>query len=924
MTGFDEVRVGGYTVSNLIQISEGGFGLIFSCSDGRGTTFALKKCSVERQESFDIVQKEVMLLKRFKDCPYIVTLLGESVNVQRGESYILLEMCSGGHLLDKINKMNAENGIINTRDVCSLFSQVLTAIKFLHTSRPRAIVHRDIKCENVLFGTLTQGGPMVAKLCDFGSCVEGITPLRDVAERTSAEEVIGRESTPAYRAPEMVDLYMRNLLTEKTDIWALGCLLFCICFQRHPFQEAGPLGILNGVVMPPSGTLACDSRLAALIMRMLDFDPEARPDVSACLESVSAVAQNQALPAHHIPEEVQKIKAERDANAAKRLAKNKLAAEKAKRGMAGIIAKKKDTQGGLAQNSVAARRLAQMRGGTVESSVRTTAPNNSILSSAPVNDFFSNASSTTTSSAGFQDDFGNGAKGTSSGASTFDPFADTKSGSETSNSFATNSGNDPFATNAANTTTSADQTAFSDWSDPAPAAPAKVDDFHATKAQGFDNFDSSRAQNSSNGAAFDSISAGFDNSSATAFDEPEPEPAAAPSSLGKLFAAVVDEDAASDFGGAPQPKNNDFASSSSFDFGNASSGVDPFTSSGNVSDPFGNASGTVTGSDFAPTTADCFQGDPQEEFQEDAFRLPSAPASARNSVAVRPESGELQDLVHSLSASTIDTSPRLDSLQSPSSMIARVAAPIDDFLAPPTPQQQANESYSNAGNDFFEASNAAPTPGKTDVLSLFNDVPAPDAKPTMLSNSMSGANMNAFDALGLGNGITPPKPVVKVAVAGQQMQHVMSDAGGAFGTGYAQLASPVPSPRVTGLGSMGTPTNASSAQYLSTPLRNQQFNLGNTMGGNGASMQQMGRIAALGSPASQQQQQQPRQNQQEEKPQSFIDFGNPSSLLSGGLELNKSAQTSGQGQPHARATGTSASRAGVSGAPDPFANLNAF
>ena len=38
-------------------------------------------------------------------------------------------------------------------------------------------------------------------------------------ERSAAEEIISKETTPMYRAPEMIDLFLRDKLTEKTDIW---------------------------------------------------------------------------------------------------------------------------------------------------------------------------------------------------------------------------------------------------------------------------------------------------------------------------------------------------------------------------------------------------------------------------------------------------------------------------------------------------------------------------------------------------------------------------------------------------------------------------------------------------------------------------------------------------------------------------------
>ena len=73
-----------------------------------------------------------------------------------------------------------------------------------------------------------------------------------------------------YRAPEMIDLYLRPMLTEKTDIWALGCVLYAMCFLTHPFADGSSLGILNGKVTFPADSPYDPSSVHALIMRMLD------------------------------------------------------------------------------------------------------------------------------------------------------------------------------------------------------------------------------------------------------------------------------------------------------------------------------------------------------------------------------------------------------------------------------------------------------------------------------------------------------------------------------------------------------------------------------------------------------------------------------------------------------------------------------
>ena len=48
-----------------------------------------------------------------------------------------------------------------------------------------------------------------------------------------------------YRAPELIDQYNSAVSDERSDVWALGCLLYLLASCKHPFQDAGNLSILN-------------------------------------------------------------------------------------------------------------------------------------------------------------------------------------------------------------------------------------------------------------------------------------------------------------------------------------------------------------------------------------------------------------------------------------------------------------------------------------------------------------------------------------------------------------------------------------------------------------------------------------------------------------------------------------------------------
>lgn len=55
-----------------------------------------------------------------------------------------------------------------------------------------------------------------------------------------------------YRAPEQVDTWSNHEIGVPSDIWALGCILYMLCFRKHPFEDSAKLAILNANYNIPS------------------------------------------------------------------------------------------------------------------------------------------------------------------------------------------------------------------------------------------------------------------------------------------------------------------------------------------------------------------------------------------------------------------------------------------------------------------------------------------------------------------------------------------------------------------------------------------------------------------------------------------------------------------------------------------------
>jgi AP2-associated kinase len=121
------------------------------------------------------------------------------------------------------------------------------------------------------------GGDGLWKLCDFGSTSTNHRRFEKADEMGLEEDTIRKHTTPAYRAPEMWDLFRREIINEKVDIWALGCLLYRIAYLKLPFDGESKLQILNGNYRIPEAP-RYSATVTDLIRDMLSASPDKRPD----------------------------------------------------------------------------------------------------------------------------------------------------------------------------------------------------------------------------------------------------------------------------------------------------------------------------------------------------------------------------------------------------------------------------------------------------------------------------------------------------------------------------------------------------------------------------------------------------------------------------------------------------------------------
>ncbi|XP_027693123.1 serine/threonine-protein kinase Nek1 isoform X3 [Vombatus ursinus] len=248
----------------LQKIGEGSFGkaiLVKSREDYK--QYVIKEINISRMSSKEREEsrREVEVLANMKH-PNIV-LYRESFE-ENGSLYIVMDYCEGGDLYKRIN---AQKGVLFPEDqILDWFVQICLALKHVHD---RKILHRDIKSQNIF---LTKDGTV--QLGDFGIA----RVLNSTLEL--ARTCIG---TPYYLSPEICENKPYN---NKSDIWALGCVLYEMCTLKHAFEAGNMknlvLKIISGSFPPVSLHYSYDLR--SLLSHLFKRNPRDRPSVNSILE----------------------------------------------------------------------------------------------------------------------------------------------------------------------------------------------------------------------------------------------------------------------------------------------------------------------------------------------------------------------------------------------------------------------------------------------------------------------------------------------------------------------------------------------------------------------------------------------------------------------------------------------------------------
>lgn len=179
-----------------------------------------------------------------------------------------MEYADGGDLSTKIKNLKKDGQRFEENEIINYFSQICEGMKYCHDKK---LLHRDIKSQNIF---LTSDGKV--KIGDFG--------ISKILESTK-ENVKTLVGTPWYLSPEIIENQWYNL---KSDIYALGVVLYELWTQKHPFKaesiHALAIKIVTGEYEQIPEVYSQD--LKYLVDNLLSKDPEQRMTINEIINYI--------------------------------------------------------------------------------------------------------------------------------------------------------------------------------------------------------------------------------------------------------------------------------------------------------------------------------------------------------------------------------------------------------------------------------------------------------------------------------------------------------------------------------------------------------------------------------------------------------------------------------------------------------------
>ncbi|KAK3129390.1 hypothetical protein QOZ80_6BG0478790 [Eleusine coracana subsp. coracana] len=252
-------------------IGGGGYGPVYKGILG-GKTVAIKLLRPHGSQGFPEYQQEMVVLSRLEH-PHIVRLLG----VCPESCSLVYEHLPNGTLLERLTTTGGAAGL-SWKDRVRILDEQRSALSYLHSSRPHAIIHADVKLSNVLLDARD-----ASRLGDFGTA-------RAVHVKPLEEETIGRRTGPMGTTGYMDPVFfMTGELTTESDAYAFGVVVLQLLTGlldlnvADQAREALRMDAVHSVLDSSAGAWphVQAERLLKLALRCCSLDRKRRPAITS-------------------------------------------------------------------------------------------------------------------------------------------------------------------------------------------------------------------------------------------------------------------------------------------------------------------------------------------------------------------------------------------------------------------------------------------------------------------------------------------------------------------------------------------------------------------------------------------------------------------------------------------------------------------
>ena len=269
-------KVGHYDI--VEELGRGGMGVVYKGFEANlNRHVAIKLMSEALAHDPQVVERflrEARSMAQLND-PHIIQIY--MIGDDQGQPFFAMEFVEG----ESLSQMLRREGKLESKHAAGIIAQAAQGLSVAHD---RGVVHRDIKPANLM---ITPRG--LVKVADFGIALANSDFEKKL---TGTGEFVG---TPGYLSPEVC---LGKQVDQRSDVFALGIVLFEMLAGRMPFTDQSPLGLMLEVVqadIPDVRSLGADvgQPLVSVLNKMLAKDPAQR--YQSCHDLLTDLAKTGAI-----------------------------------------------------------------------------------------------------------------------------------------------------------------------------------------------------------------------------------------------------------------------------------------------------------------------------------------------------------------------------------------------------------------------------------------------------------------------------------------------------------------------------------------------------------------------------------------------------------------------------------------------------